>query len=246
MKKPIGYIIRGREAIREGGFGELYDYIWAKNGVFIEAENTLISARIPVAVGVTRGLEEMKMAVTLKHGKIPQAYFDCILDEMQRSPEIESYYAIVWDEDRYKIRKPDLHQSSDKVIYDVLPNVVLDIHSHVPLVYTSETCPGKPCGSGCDHKWPAMVGFSTQDDKDELGLKIYGVIGLLGQQTPVALLRAGVYGYFYYIDWGDVFEGESTQHHCRVRWQFAPPDSIQEIAGNMIDYWKHLGNADID
>jgi len=197
MKNPIGYIIKdsGGELICEGGFGELYDYIWAKNGVFIEAENQHLSARIPVAVGVTRGLADLKMGVTLKHGKIPQRYFDYILDDMLLTPKEEAYYAIVWEEERYKIKKPAQAASADKVTYEQLDNVVLEIHSHGDMSYQ----------------------FSNQDDSDELGLKVYGVVGLLTHQYPCALLRAGVYGYFFYIEWDNVFEGEST----RVNWQFA-------------------------
>jgi hypothetical protein len=49
--------------------------------------------------------------------------------------------------------------------------------------------------------------FSGQDNNDEQGLKIYGVIGSLGKM-PTLQLRAGVYGYFHPLRWSDVFSGD--------------------------------------
>jgi PRTRC genetic system protein A len=193
MKQPVAYKIfqKGTPWPIDGEVG--LTYTWAGNGVFVEAESPLLAARIPTAEVITRGLANFKTEVVLKHGKIPQSLFDDILADMLLTPKIENYYGICWD-DGYKIRKPLQSRAGDKVTYATLDNVVLDIHSHGDM---------------------APV-FSTQDNKDEQGLKLYGVAGLLASEYPCALLRVGVYGYFYYIDWSDVFEGASRLS----KWQF--------------------------
>ena len=195
MKQPVAYRIfqKGTPDDIDGEVG--LTYTWAGNGVFIEAESPLLAARIPITDAITRGLPELKTIIELKHGKIPQSLFDDIMDDMMLTPKIENYYGIVWD-DSYKIRKPIQSRAGDKVTYAILENVVLDIHSHGEL---------------------API-FSTQDNKDEQGFKLYGVVGLLDAKYRCALLRVGVYGYFDYLDWADVFEGESRN----ANWQFAP------------------------
>ena len=78
------------------------------------------------------------------------------------------------------------------------------------------------------HTHPKMrAGFSFTDNRDETGLKLYAVVGHVGQyrevtpdldheramdyiqsNCPAIRLRVGVYGYFYQIAWTDVFEGD--------------------------------------
>ncbi|MBA7542911.1 hypothetical protein ES705_35236 [subsurface metagenome] len=48
--------------------------------------------------------------------------------------------------------------------------------------------------------------FSTTDNVDETGLKLYGVVGKLNA-TPIVKLRIGVYGYFRELFWSEVFDG---------------------------------------
>lgn len=216
--QPIGYSVMTDDD-NLASSGELYNYYWAGNGVFIEAENPLIRAQIPVAVGVTRGLPDITQEVILAHGKIDPRYFDYILGNMLMTPEQECYYAITWEDDRYKIRKPDLHQASGHVTYEVLPNVVMELHSH----------PGN-----------LGIGFSSQDDADEQGLKIYGVVGCLGRHQPLAQLRVGVYGNFHIIDPSLVFTTVPTT----VNFEMEPYNEDRIIAEHMRDFWKHLGKED--
>jgi len=66
----------------------------------------------------------------------------------------------------------------------VAPGVVLDLHSHGQM----------------------RAGFSAQDDEDDLGLKLYGVVGSL-DTVPVVKFRVGVYGYFMEMRWKEIFSG---------------------------------------
>jgi PRTRC genetic system protein A len=185
--QPIGYRVNADDDKMECP-GELYDYHWAGNGIFIEAKNQLLSARIPITDVQTRGLSLMQPEIKFKHGKIPEIYYDFIVEQMKLTPQVESYFVVVWEDNVYKIRKPPQIAAADAVVYQAQDNVILDIHSH-------------PAGPN---------GFSAIDDADEQGFKIYGVLDNRDGHHPAIFLRMGVYGYFHYLQWEDVFERRSN------------------------------------
>lgn len=180
--KPVGYLLKYKEGM-EGERGMYYDYVLASNGLFIEAEGKLMAARVPVTLAQVRGLSPLETKVVLRYGKIPQRFFDLALSVMLADINKEHYVAITW-KDGYHIHVPSQEASAARVEYSMTDSVILDLHSH-----------------------PKMVAkFSPQDNQDETGLKLYGVVGKL-TGTPKLRLRAGVYGYFYPICWSDIFEG---------------------------------------
>jgi len=180
--RPVGYLVKHKDGLY-GERGVYYDYILAENGVFVEAEGNLLAARVPVTSGQIRGLEPVEPVVVLRHGLIPQHLFDLALSAMLADISREHYIAVTWN-DGYHLYVPEQAGTGGGVEYLVGSQVVLDLHSH-----------------GRMTPW-----FSTTDNKDEQGLKLYGVVGKLGK-TPEVRLRVGVYGSFHPISWGDVFEG---------------------------------------
>lgn len=133
-----------------------------------------------------RGLPLIKTRILqLLHGKIPHRLFDLALSVMLIRPEREVYTAIVWNEG-YQLYVPEQSGDSGRVTYQAAENVVVELHSH--------------CDKG--------MAFSLIDNADEQGFKIYGVVGDLYDESPSLNLRLGVYGYFYPLHWGDVFDGE--------------------------------------
>lgn len=48
----------------------------------------------------------------------------------------------------------------------------------------------------------------TTDDADEQGFGLFGVLGRLNQGRPEVSLRVGIYGYFFPLPWGAVFDGD--------------------------------------
>jgi PRTRC genetic system protein A len=166
--------------------GLLYDYLLASNGLFIEAGNKLMVARIPIAPVAVKGLGEKETRFILQHGRIPQRFWDLALSVILAEPEIERYAAITWV-DGYHLYVPEQKSEVAEVKYTVGENIVVEMHSHGKL------------GSF----------FSAIDDKDEQGLKIYGVVGDLCDDTPPSLnLRLGVYGYWMPVRWEEIFEGQ--------------------------------------
>jgi len=180
--KPVGYLFNRQEGL-EGERGLYYDYIAASNGLFIEAENKLVEARIPVADCEIRGLAPLKTKFALTFGSIPQRFFDLALDMFLSDTTREHYVAVTGDSG-YHFYVPSQEKEGGKVVYECGDQVVLDLHSH-----------------GTIGAW-----FSTKDNEDDKGLKVYGVIGSLGK-TPVIKLRLGVYGYYMPLAWKEVFDG---------------------------------------
>jgi len=182
MNKPVGYLVNHQEGL-SGERGLYYDYIFASNGVFIDADSPLMAARIPVAYCDIRGLAPIEPKVTLTFGSIPQRFFDLALDLFLSDISSEHYVAIVGDKG-YHFYIPVQDRSSGSVVYEVGSSVVLEMHSH-----------------GHMGAW-----FSTTDNLDETGMKLYGVVGKLNA-TPIVKLRVGVYGYFHELSWKNVFDG---------------------------------------
>lgn len=182
MFRPVGYLIRTK-AGPQGERGQFYDYVLAGNGVWIEAEGPFFAARVPVAAAEIRGLAPLEPVLVLRHGPIPQYLFDLALGTMMADTSRERYVAVTWNDD-YHLHVPEQDADAASTHYVAVDNTVLDLHSHGTMA----------------------ARFSTTDDRDELGLKVFGVLGRLADR-PELRLRVGVYGYYHPVAWGEVFAG---------------------------------------
>ena len=185
MNRPVGYLLNHPDGL-SGERGLYYNYILGSNGLFIEAESPLFAVRIPVADCEVRGLAPVETKVILTYGSIPQRFFDLALDVFLADPHKEHYVAVTGSAG-YHFYVPVQECNCGSVVYETGEAVILDLHSH---------------GHG-------SASFSQQDDIDETGLKLFGVVGKL-DTTPVVKLRVGVYGYFKTLAWKDVFDGSLT------------------------------------
>ena len=183
--KPLGYLVNYPDN-QEGERGVFYDYILSANGLFIESKGKLLSARIPVDEFTVRGLAPLEPQVNLYHGRIPHQLFDLSVNNFLLDTYHERYLAVAW-KNGYSLYAPEQTDKEGSVEYMMGDSIILDLHSHAHM--------------------PAF--FSTKDNEDETGLKLYGVVGKL-DGVPVVKLRIGVYGYFYPIAWNDVFDGSLT------------------------------------
>jgi len=182
MNRPAGYLVNAKDGLH-GVRGSFFDYVLAENGVFIEAEGPFFAARVPVANADIRGLAPLEPALVLRHGLIPQHLFDLGLSSMLVDPSMERYVAVTWN-DGYHIHVPEQEAGATSTKYLVSDNTVIDLHSH-----------------GGMSAW-----FSGTDNEDELGLKIFGVVGRLPGR-PQLRLRVGIYGYHHPVSWDEVFAG---------------------------------------
>lgn len=202
----VGYLINTNEGL-QGDRGIFYDYILASNGLFIEAENKLISARIPVSRCEVRGLAPIEKKVKLLYGSIPRRFFDLALDVFMSDISIEHYVAVKGDAG-YQFYIPVQDKSGGGIVYVASDKIVLEMHSHGEL----------------------KISFSKQDNTDETGLKIFGVVGNLSK-TPVVRLRIGVYGYFDDLSWSEVFDGKLEGAVEFLEEEVIVTDELQGING---------------
>ncbi len=180
----VGYLL-ATEGVPERR-GLMYDYVTAGDGVFLQGENAHIRARVPVAPGLIRGLEPLGGVCELERGRIPHEVWEeavRLLDEGDE--DREAYVAVTHDGYGYRVERPWQEVSAVSARYRPVPDTVLELHSH--------------------HRMRAY--FSSVDDGDEQGLRLYGVVGRLRTRRPEVRLRVGAYGYFMPLRWEDVFEG---------------------------------------
>lgn len=186
MGKPmIGYL-REVKGGMEGERGLAYDYILAENGLFPEAQNPLIKARILIGETLVRGLAPLNERVELVNGLVPAYLLALALRQMREDINRELYLAVNWPGERYAMETPHQEKSAAKVTYEPVPNTVLDFHSH---------------GRMTAH-------FSQADDQDDQGFRISVVIGKLDQNTAEMSMRLGIYGYHADVSYLEVFSGD--------------------------------------
>ncbi|MDP9374595.1 MAG: Mov34/MPN/PAD-1 family protein [Chloroflexota bacterium] len=201
----VGYLIVRDGPPPPGGLA--YDYVLAGDGLWLAAANAALAVRAPVARCAVRGLPSLGGTCTLRHGRIPGWIWDACAEiaRLWSLVRLEVVLLVTCDAaGRYALVVPEQEVSAARVRYapPTLPpgaTVVLALHSH--------------------HRLPAY--FSATDDGDEQGLALYAVVGRLDTARPEVALRAGAYGAWLPVPWGDVFAGERGGFRDT---QFDPPD----------------------
>ena len=162
--------------------GLYYDYIVGANGLFIKAENRFINATVCVGEARVRGLQPVHPLVVLKQGKIPWAIYHSAISHMMLEALHEQYLAVSWN-NGYQLIYPQQVGDEGSCLYERVPDTVMEMHSH-----------------GLMQSF-----FSGTDNRDELGLQIYAVVGNLDTLIPEVKVRIGVYGYYDKLSLNEVF-----------------------------------------
>lgn len=154
-----------------------YDYILAGNGLFLRASNWIADVLENIAPARVAGLPELNgIGIEYKLPPIPDYIFDAVWEEAERSPDKEVFFRIKCINGIYKLYRPEQTGSAQRLSYDVLDqdNVVMEIHTH-----------------------PKMNAFfSEDDDEDEKGFRLYGVLASPEGVFNAWTSRIGVYGAF--------------------------------------------------
>lgn len=179
-----GYLIN-TSPLPKGERGAGYTYILAGNGLFLEAGNPLLEARILVAPAQVRGLAFLEPFLELRHGRVPGHLLDLVVGVCSARPDQEVYAAIAWDGQEYRTIMPPQEGGGGHVSYEAVPGTVVGVHSH------------------------GRMGafFSSTDDADDQGFLVLVVLGEVGRLVPRARARLSVYGYFAPVGLGEVFSG---------------------------------------
>jgi len=168
--------------------GLAFDYLLAGDGVYLVAENDDLDVRVPVAGCRVRGLPLVYPACNLKHGRLPRWIWDAIVwtAHVGYTRGHEVLLAVTFVPSLgYRLIVPPQIAGPERVVYRPPTSAILEVHSHGP--------------------HPAV--FSLTDDRDEQGLRLYGVIGRLDADRPAVALRLGAYGHFLPVAWESVFDG---------------------------------------
>ena len=162
--------------------GLYFDYVVGSNGLFIRAENRFINATVCVGAAQVRGLQPIRTMVVLKQGKIPWHIYHSAISQMMADALHEQYLAVSWC-DGYHLIYPQQAGTEGSCLYERVPDTVMEFHSH-----------------GLMRSF-----FSGVDNRDELGLQIYAVVGNLNMLIPEVKVRIGTYGYFDKLSLNEVF-----------------------------------------
>lgn len=182
MTNPVNYRINSRAGL-EGEPGVFYDYILSADGVYLRAKNDLLSVTVNIANQEIRGLAPLQEEIFLRHGKIPLHLLNLALSILCIKPDIEQYLAITWENNTYCIKTPQ-EGTGGSVTYETFDNTIMDIHSHTGAM-------------------PAK--FTSIDDFDEKGFRLYTVVADLRSLFPTVEIRLGVYGYYLPLEKSEVF-----------------------------------------
>lgn len=178
-----------------------YEYLFAGNGVFIQAENRFFRAVVPVVKCAIRGLMPLRAMVQLKIPRLPTQLLEQVLvhaqgAKNQTGKQIETLYRFIYEEGQVQVILPTQTATAVQVsTSDTHDNVVLELHSHGSI----------------------RAFWSQTDNADEQGFCFYGVLGALDGRPEMGL-RVGVYGHWLSVpittlftgtaDLRDIFDGE--------------------------------------
>src|SRR5579885_507244 len=159
--------------------GQMFEYLMAGNGLFVRGSREGLRATIRIADAEVRGLDHLKQAVYLTYGQIPGELLRQAVKHARAAARdrLESLYHFTWD-DGWNLEIPEQHQSGGSVrplnteAGSSYQRAIVELHSH--------------------HGMRAE--FSTIDDADETGFRIYGVMGRVGVEDQEEIRwRVGVY-----------------------------------------------------
>lgn len=198
-----GYVVyRGKQSYNFtiSPVGQLYDYVFAGNGIFLHALRTGLNVCLHVSDASIRGLATLEEWTTFSLPVLPAAYLKKMLEMsiaacVDQGQPTEALFHLHWNiyDGRWQLDKPAQKATATTVKpVDDGPNssyarALIELHSH--------------------HQMEAF--FSDQDDADEQGFRIYAVIGEIFTE-PKLRVRVGCFGHFLEIPATTVFELPSS------------------------------------
>ena len=172
--------------------GCLYQYVWASNGIFIYSENSDFRVLAPIKMwdekeksSQVRGLTPLFPYIHLNHSKVGTDVLMSLLTL--------SFYALPNEFLQYVYP----HSSSWKVFVPDQKTSLVSCKARGTFAY----CPIEM------HSHNMMDAFfSTTDDAEETGLRIYAVVGHVNRPVVDIRVRVGIYGHFWTIPYEWIFE----------------------------------------
>ncbi len=184
----------------------LYEYVFAGNGVFKRAARKEMSAIIPVNECAIRGLAPVEPELSIRFDMVPESIIQHILDTARDAArqEVEILFHLSLVNGKWRLEVPPQIQRCasvepmEKGAGSSYEQAIIEIHSH--------------------HRMPAE--FSPDDDRDEAGFRIYGVIGNLNPRSahwPRINFRVGVYGDWWPLPANRIIETPAQLIDCNAK-----------------------------
>lgn len=206
----------------------LYEYVVAGNGIFIRGARREFQTQFCIQPFAVRGLQELAPLLQMNGPRVSREIVAEMLQHARSARDgkgqpCEIVFHLELDEAMgWQCHVPSQRQSpmrarpSDDSPTSSYARACIEVHSHVDAGTTITRC----ARSGQRIKdVPAHASFSSLDDQDEQGFRIYAVLGCIST-TPVMRVRVGMYGYRHDIPakWvfdlppgiGDAVTGEGT------------------------------------
>jgi len=187
---PAAYLVATRGADLSIPAGKAFAYLLGANGLYKYTVARHFTVTIPI-VSWERplpGLGLIPAGFELRAGRIPGSLLDACLAHAQRTGTQEVLYQFYIHGNRVSVTRPEQIGDRGSIQYQTMEidpaDIVLDLHSH--------------------HRMSAA--FSAIDDRDEVGLRLYGVIGNIFQRPEISL-RIGFYGDFMRLPIWSAFAG---------------------------------------
>ena len=167
----------------------LYDYVFAENGTFIHAKNEIFEVTAPLSIirekeRMVRGLRSIQPSIKLPK-RVPAIELQRMVDMSRLSFPNEILFYLKWINGQWELDVPP--QKAWQVMVKPLEDsqyIPIEVHSH--------------------NSMPAI--FSSTDNRDENGLRIYGVLGRVDRRVVDFRLRVSIYGHYSVLPYELVFE----------------------------------------
>lgn len=189
----MSYFITGHKVLHEGESvgsldGLLYKYLYGANGIFLTAENKIFNTTIPITTiknpaQYVRGLEVIQPNIRLPK-RVPSSLLAKMVYYSRQAIPKEVLFYLRYALNEWALIIPDQKTGhafaipSNDSLY-----IPIEVHSH--------------------NTMPAI--FSTTDNRDENGLRIYGVLGRVDRQVVDLRLRISIYGHYSVLPYQLVF-----------------------------------------
>lgn len=184
----------------------LYEYVFAGNGVFKRAARKEMSALISISACAMRGLASVEPKLDFHFDRVPVFIIQQILDAAREAArqELEMLFHLSLADGEWRLEVPSQMQRYasveplEKGAGSSYERALIEIHSH--------------------HRMAAE--FSPEDDREETGLRIYGVIGHLNPRSahwPKINFRVGVYGDWWPLPADRIIEMPTRLLDCNAK-----------------------------
>ena len=181
--------------------GQLYDYLFAANGIFLRARRPGLNVCFQIGDCELRGLATIEpFQRNFTRPRVPAAFVQKMLEMsiatcVDAGQSTEALFYLIWNEEenRWRLDKPaqEANGGSVRPLEDGEGSsyqlALIEVHSH--------------------HQMLAF--FSGDDDADEQGFRIYAVIGEIFSE-PKIRVRLGCFGHFHELRADTVFELPET------------------------------------